>query len=638
MQRTRNMHLLHTVALTADHRRGVGATHASPGRGMPRPYKRRTDRTSIGSCLVLFLISSVFIGCGKGCSKTNPLLLAAGMGKKELIITLIEQGNDVNSPDLAGRTPLHWAVQMGRYEAAKVLIKHGARLDSRTKHDQNTPLHEAIRRGAADLKLIKLLVENHASIHAKNRSRETPLHMAATVGKVPIVKYLLREGADVNAVDVSKTTPWDHALKNRHKAIVDELHKHGGQSGKVELRRPKPPSEKMPGKKSGPSSNVVTAKEEVFRILREKKSGVLAMSVNRRRKEMAVAMEDGSIKLWDYSASIMAQGIAGHKKAVVSVSYSPNGRIIASGSMDHSVRLWDSRSGKMLAELQGHSQGVTGLAFSKDGKLLASGSLDHMINIWNLRSRKKGRRLSGYENQINGLGFGQKDQIIVSASSKRLLVWDVLKGKPRRDGRVSRGAVRSFGGYSGTIYSLAIDSKGSRVASGAWDRTVRLWELKTGKELKVFSGHKGKVNAVAFSPDGKAVASGSQGKNVIVWKIESGKKTWVLKGHDGAVSSVVYVGDNVVASGSMDGTVRFWNTDTGRCLGSLLFSHGGWAVLSGDGRYKIGGDIGKGVWFAKGLERCVPSEASKKFPKMKRLTGKVPLFEFPQSDPRKKAQ
>jgi len=80
------------------------------------------------------------------------------------------------------------------------------------------------------------------------------------------------------------------------------------------------------------------------------------------------------------------------------------------------------------------------------------------------------------------------------------------------------------------VHSVAISPDGKVLASGSDDRTVRLWDLHTGKELTTLKGHADHVNGVAFGPDGKTLASASDDKTVRVWDLRAARRPLFSRG------------------------------------------------------------------------------------------------------------
>jgi WD40 repeat protein len=94
-------------------------------------------------------------------------------------------------------------------------------------------------------------------------------------------------------------------------------------------------------------------------------------------------------------------------------------------------------------------------------------------------------------------------------------------------------------GHSGSVQSIAFSPDIQTVASGSADNTIKLWDVKTGKELQTLEGHSDSVWSVAFSPDSQTVASGSDAKTIKLWDAKTGKELQTLEGHSGSVASVV---------------------------------------------------------------------------------------------------
>jgi small GTP-binding protein len=133
---------------------------------------------------------------------------------------------------------------------------------------------------------------------------------------------------------------------------------------------------------------------------------------------------------------------------------------------------------------------------------------------------------------------------------------------------------------------------GRRALSGSADKTVRVWDAETGACLRTLGGHSGWVNSVALGGDGRRALSGSDDNTVRVWDAETGACLRTLEGHSGLVGSVALGGDGRRAlSGSADKTVRVWDAETGACLRTLE-GHSGrvWSVAwSANGDFAFSG-------------------------------------------------
>src|SRR5262249_21151782 len=96
-------------------------------------------------------------------------------------------------------------------------------------------------------------------------------------------------------------------------------------------------------------------------------------------------------------------------------------------------------------------------------------------------------------------------------------------GDPLPAGALARiGTVRLR--HGGGIHSLCFSPDGKTLASASYDNTIRLWDPKTGKEIRRFVGHHHWIFSVAFSPDGKTLASGSNDLTARLWDVRTGKE------------------------------------------------------------------------------------------------------------------
>lgn len=132
------------------------------------------------------------------------------------------------------------------------------------------------------------------------------------------------------------------------------------------------------------------------------------------------------------------------------------------------------------------------------------------------------------------------------------------------------GTRRLFRGHTDKVTSVAFSPAGNTVVSGSADKTVILWDIESGKEIRRFTGHTDSVNSVAFSPKGDSVLSGSADNSLILWNVKTGEQIHRFARHTESVNSIALSPDGITAaSGSSDGTILLWNIDTGKMIRRL---------------------------------------------------------------------
>jgi uncharacterized protein len=149
-----------------------------------------------------------------------PLADAAEAGNRPAVEKLIQQGADVNTPQVDGMTALHWAARRDDLTMAKTLVAAGANVKAENRYGV-TPLSLVCING--DAPFAELLLDAGADANVSLHGGETALHTAARTGSVAIVKSLLARGADINAKEQKGQTAIMWAAAEGHADVVEVL-------------------------------------------------------------------------------------------------------------------------------------------------------------------------------------------------------------------------------------------------------------------------------------------------------------------------------------------------------------------------------------------------------------------------------
>jgi Tol biopolymer transport system component len=299
-----------------------------------------------------------------------------------------------------------------------------------------------------------------------------------------------------------------------------------------------------------PPSRAAAEGAVVRQTLQGKAGPVWSVAFAPDGRTVALALDEGVVKLFDTADGRVVGTLEGHEGPVWSVEFSPDGKTLATASDDATARLWDLAGGKAEKILR-HEDSVRHLAFSRDGKRLVTGSRKGRVQVWDLATGEATVQTPAHGGVVMGAAFSPDGKTVAAGGSDKVIrLWDAATG----------GLQQTLKGHDGAIYSLAFSPDGKLLASGSWDHTVRLWDVVSGNSLAPLEGHTQDVWGVAFSPDGRMLASASEDRTVKVWDVASGKELATFRGHTATVYAVAFSPDGkTVASASRDGTVKLWD-------------------------------------------------------------------------------
>ncbi|KAL5523391.1 TUP1 [Sanghuangporus sanghuang] len=213
-----------------------------------------------------------------------------------------------------------------------------------------------------------------------------------------------------------------------------------------------------------------------------------------------------------------------------------------------------------LTNTLNHESVVCCVRFSADGKYLATGC-NRTAQIYDTKTGQKICVLN--DESANPVGdlyirsvcFSPDGKLLATgAEDKTIRIWEIAKKRVKR----------VFEGHTQEIYSLDFSKNGRLIVSGSGDRTTRIWDMETGMqkvlEINEPDGVDAGVTSVAISPDGRFVAAGSLDTVVRIWEVQSGILVERLKGHRDSVYSVAFTPDGKgIVSGSLDKTLKHWD-------------------------------------------------------------------------------
>lgn len=242
--------------------------------------------------------------------------------------------------------------------------------------------------------------------------------------------------------------------------------------------------------------------------------------------------------------------------------FSRDGKYLA--ALEHkTVHLLESATGKELHKFSEKKGWYSTASFSPDGKTLALGGYNG-VEFWDVQNGQLLPRWEKQKGQGNQIAYTPDGQSFIVLTFGKIQIWDVKQ--------------KQIDNYlvSGTpwMHSFALSRSGKMLAAFSAENQIHLYDLATGKKLRICDGKFPYHNELTFSPDGKYVAVGTNHR-VCVCDVASGKLLQPPKGHERPVKHLAVSPDGrKIVSASEDGFVIFWDAKTGTEICRFHASHG----------------------------------------------------------------
>jgi len=261
-----------------------------------------------------------------------------------------------------------------------------------------------------------------------------------------------------------------------------------------------------------------------------------------------------------------------------------------------------------------HTENIDALAVTVDGRSVLSASRDGTLHLWELETGKcslswrygtqdpkamrkavadqvrEGRkvnwsRLPLHSGKVTAIAVSPDGHFALTGShDKTLRLWELASGR----------FVRSFEGHEHSVTRVAISPDGQFACSFSWGK-LRVWDMASGRCVRTFQAHGLHVTALAISPDGcSVIAGGETGDELCIWEIASGQCLRTLE-HKSPVSVAITSDGRSAVSKGYDGTLKLWDLASGKCIRDIehpasskkLMMTESPVSISPDGRYVL---------------------------------------------------
>ena len=233
---------------------------------------------------------------------------------------------------------------------------------------------------------------------------------------------------------------------------------------------------------------------------------------------LAIGYSDGfvhvnaRIKVLEIETGKIIKTLSGHKDKIKAIKYSPDGAYLATNSQDDTVKLWEVTSGKCISTIQDIVTDMLGRAsiiYSPDGVYLTTCHKDNSIKLWELTTGHcvktlTAKKLDGYSDPyLTASMVYSPDGLYLTCGlvDGTIRIWEIATETCVKI-LTEKKLTEDIYEYLSPIDSIAYNPDGQYLASCSWDKTIKVWQVRTEACVKTLGGSASVVAHEAYSPDG----------------------------------------------------------------------------------------------------------------------------------------
>jgi WD40 repeat protein len=310
---------------------------------------------------------------------------------------------------------------------------------------------------------------------------------------------------------------------------------------------------------------------------------ITGVQITSNGRKLISSSADNTIKMWDIKTKNILKSFEAHNDSVNKyivnntiiekiISRYKRGTILAKrnvGGISHfykTIKFWNTFESRLFEKISiEDSSSLISSLIDIDQNLLFEFHIDGKIDIFDFETRKLLKSLEGHSHTVNGIQLTKDGKKIISYSyDKSIRIWDFESGK----------LLILFEGHLESVRGIQLTKDEKKIISYSWDNTIKIWELETGKLILNLEWPVYGADGIQLTNDEKKLISYSSLDGIKIWDFENGK---ILKTIENSYQERIK---------SSDGSLRYWNIETGKLLVTqLLFKNGHSIYYTPDGYF-----------------------------------------------------
>lgn len=297
---------------------------------------------------------------------------------------------------------------------------------------------------------------------------------------------------------------------------------------------------------------------------------IISLDISADGNRAVSVSKDGTLRVWDLGSDRISEQ-EGHMDLILDIVLNPNGDMIATASKDGTIGIWDTKSIFCFNKLIGHKDEVTAISITPDGSRIISGGgsdypgADSSIYLWDFNTYKIHNLLESNLEAVDSFVLTPDGRFVISSYwTKKILLWDLESSRCLRNFRTNEH-----------VMSIQVTPDSKIAITGNWGNTnaINLWKINVLNQdqnlpLENLLGHKNAIEKILVLPDGRQIISCSQDRTIRLWDLKSGKCLKCIEYEKGVQAIALFPSNKgqLVVGGYSDGSIIIWDLPTGNKL------------------------------------------------------------------------